>query len=330
MLKNAFFIETDNINPYHNLALEERLFNDHQPHSIIFYLWQNHHTVVVGKNQNAYKECNLKQMELDHCYLARRSTGGGAVYHDLGNLNFTFIASDDDYDIEKQSSVIIRALKQFGIEAKLSGRNDIEVDHKKISGNAFMAADNKKLQHGTLLVNIDKDSLGKYLKVSLGKMQAKGVDSVKSRVENITFFNPSVTIDSLKQALKQAFETIYELPLQPILPSHSLNELIEKYHSYNYLYNKIPDYALIINERLSFGEIQAYVNVVNNYIMDITIFTDAIPLGFIERLKQNLKLTYIDHEAFTLRLTQFLPEDQPYLDDVSYLLKKIKEANDGL
>ncbi|MEA5017950.1 MAG: lipoate--protein ligase [Erysipelotrichaceae bacterium] len=330
MLKHAYLITSDNINPYYNLALEESLFLQHQPTTIMFYLWQNHHTVVIGKNQNAYKECNLQQMESDHCYLARRSTGGGAVYHDLGNLNFTFIVDAEDYDVKRQSNVIINALATFNITANLSGRNDIEVNNKKISGNAFLATENKKMQHGTLLVNIDKASLGKYLKVSATKIKAKGVASVEGRVENIAFFNPAVTIASLKKALITAFEKEYQLELNPYFSKLPLNDLLEKYHSYNYLYNRLPDYALVINERLSFGEVEVYASIVNNYIMDITIFTDALPLSFIDRLKTNLVMTYLDPIAFKQRLTQFVFEDQPYLDDVLYLLNKIKEENDGI
>lgn len=330
MLEAAFYIESTNINPYYNLALEESLFNHHQKNSIIFYLWQNHHTVVIGKNQSAYKECHLKQMELDHCYLARRSTGGGAVYHDLGNLNFTFITDKNNYDIKKQSEIIIQSLKSYGIDAKLSGRNDIEVAGKKISGNAFLTKDSKKLQHGTLLVNIDKTALIKYLNVSDHKIKAKGVDSIQSRVENITTYNPTITIDKLKKTLIQVFEELYQLPLQHILPSNDLNELIEKYHSYNYIYNKIPDYTLVINECLSFGEVELYVKIVNDYIMNIEIYTDAIPLAFIERLKQNLNMTYIDDVAFTARLTQFPKEDQVYLADIKKILELIKEKNNEL
>ena len=330
MLTTAFYLESTNINPYYNLALEESLFNDHQTNSIIFYLWQNHHTVVIGKNQNAYKECHLKQMELDHCYLVRRSTGGGAVYHDLGNLNFTFITDEDNYDIEKQSEVIIKALEQYGITAKLSGRNDIEVEGKKISGNAFLTKDGKKLQHGTLLVNIEKASLLKYLNVSSSKIKAKGVDSVQSRVENITTYNHAITVDNLKVTLKKTFEELYQLPLQQLVPPSDLNELIEKYHSYNYIYNKIPDYTLVINERLSFGEVEIYVNIVNDYIMNLQIYTDAIPLDFIERLRQNINMTYIDDAAFAARLKQFPIEDQIYLADIKKILNLIKEKNNEL
>ena len=330
MLKKAYLVESNSINPYHNLALEEYLFNELPTDSIIFYLWQNHHTVVIGKNQNAHKECDLKQMELDHCYLARRSTGGGAVYHDLGNLNFTFITSSDDHDIAFQSNIIINALSSFNIQAVLSGRNDIEVDHKKISGNAFMVKDQKKLQHGTILLNVDKNTLSKYLTVSKTKIAAKGVNSIKSRIENLTYFNPDINLDNLKTALKRSFSTVYGLQLEPMIPHYQWQELIEKYHSYNYIYNRIPDYDLVLNARLSFGEIEVYVRIINNYIMDIKIFTDSLELDFIKRLQENLKLTFIDDIAFKAIIKRFLPEDKIYLDDTMKLLNMIKEENDGL
>lgn len=325
MLKTAYYVESTSINPYENLAREESLFEHHQPQTVILYLWQNHHTVVIGKNQNAYQECDLPQMERDHCYLARRSTGGGAVYHDLGNLNFTFIADEDDYDLNKQTQTIISALAVFGITAEQSGRNDIEVDGKKISGNAFLHKDGKKLQHGTLLVNTDKQALGKYLRLSPAKRQHKGVASVQSRVENISAFNPSVTIDRLKEVLRRTFELNYGLQLQPFSGYYPLEDLLEKYYSYHFRYNRIPDHTLTFQQRLSFGEIEVYAQIINDCLMELEIYTDAIPLAFIERLKKNLAMTCLQEQAFRQRLEEFPPEDEQYHPDILRLLTLIKE-----
>ena len=130
-------IESDSTNPYKNLALENWLLDHVAEDEVILYLWQNQHTVVVGKNQNAWKECNISTLEADGGHLARRLSGGGAVYHDLGNLNFTFLAHKARYDVAKQLEVILRGLQRLGIEAEKSGRNDILVDGRKVSGNAF-------------------------------------------------------------------------------------------------------------------------------------------------------------------------------------------------
>ena len=155
MSKRLTVIEGISTSPYENLALEEWLLNHVAADEVILYLWQNQHTVVIGKNQNAWKECNITTLEADGGHLARRLSGGGAVYHDLGNLNFTFLAQKENYDVSKQTDVILNALAALGIVAEKSGRNDILVDGRKISGNAFYDHKGRCYQHGTLLLNVD-------------------------------------------------------------------------------------------------------------------------------------------------------------------------------
>ena len=138
--------------PYFNLALEECLFNEQGDDGVTLYLWQNEHTVVIGRNQNAYRECRTRLLSEEGGNLARRTTGGGAVYHDLGNLNFSFIASKQNYNLKRQLSVIIDAVGSLGINACFTGRNDITTDDgAKFSGNAFLHNRTTSIQHGTLL-----------------------------------------------------------------------------------------------------------------------------------------------------------------------------------
>ena len=137
MLEKLTYIESNTTNPYHNLALEEALLFGCGKEECILYLWQNEKTVVIGKNQNAWKECRTEKLERDGGHLARRLSGGGAVYHDLGNLNFTFLVSREHYDLDRQLAVIQRALEHLGLRAEKSGRNDLLINGKKFSGNAF-------------------------------------------------------------------------------------------------------------------------------------------------------------------------------------------------
>ena len=176
---------SDSFDVYRNQAIEKTLF-DLSGDEVVFYLWQNENAVVIGKHQDALSECDYNAFIADGGKVARRISGGGAVYHDRGNLNFTFIAPVKYYDLIKQMKVVTDALKSFGIQASLSGRNDVEVSGRKISGNAFYFHEGKKLHHGTLLIDVDTEKIKKYLTPNAVKLSKKGVKSVESRVVNLT------------------------------------------------------------------------------------------------------------------------------------------------
>lgn len=195
--------------PYRNLAVERYLLEHTPAGSVTLYLWQNKNTVVIGRNQNPWAECNMAQLRRDGGHLVRRLSGGGAVYHDSGNLNFTFLTDARTYNLARQLEVITGALKSLGINAVKSGRNDILVDGRKVSGNAFYTSGGKKYHHGTLLIDVKTDEMAKYLTVSPLKLQAKGVSSVKSRVLNLKEVCPSLTVPVLQKALVRSFAEIY-------------------------------------------------------------------------------------------------------------------------
>ena len=186
MIERIYLDEAGNTLPYGNLAREACLLEAVGVGECILYLWQNQRTVVIGRNQNAWKECRIEQLEADGGHLVRRLSGGGAVYHDLGNLNFTFLVREEDYDVSRQLEVLVGAVNRLGIHAEKTGRNDVTVDGRKISGNAFYRADGHCYHHGTILIDVDKASLSAYLNVSAAKLRSKGVDSVKARVANLT------------------------------------------------------------------------------------------------------------------------------------------------
>ena len=190
MIKTLYTCMGTGFNPYENLALEEMLLTHVPKESCILYLWQNQKTVVIGKNQNAWKECRFQELEADGGHLARRLSGGGAVFHDLGNLNFTFLIPSSDYDLSKQMSVILEAVRSLGIDAQKSGRNDVTVDGKKFSGNAFCQKGGNSYHHGTLMLRVDTQKVARYLNVSEKKLRSKGVSSVTSRVCNLCDFIP--------------------------------------------------------------------------------------------------------------------------------------------
>ena len=277
-----YYLVSNEVNPYLNLSVEEFLLNDLPKDSCVFYLWQNDKTVVIGKNQEAAAECDLTTMAKEGITLARRCTGGGAVYHDLGNLNFSFIFPNETYDVKRQLEVIITALSNLGITAEISGRNDITVGDAKISGNAFITRKSHSLHHGTLLVDTDFSAMAKCLTPSIYKLRKKTIASVASRVINLSSIK-AITVDQLKEALSAAFEKAY---------SCELKELTGEINSFAYL-AKHQDDAYLLGEKNLMTEVieglfdECYYkfafNIENGRITDILIYTDSLATD-VERL----------------------------------------------
>ena len=178
-------VRTGCTDPYVNLAAEEYLTMNAEDGAMTLFLWQNARTVVIGRNQNPWRECDVESIKRDGISLARRMSGGGAVYHDMGNLNFTFIARDGLFDISKQTDVILHACRLLGINASKTGRNDLTVAERKFSGHAYFSSGGFNYHHGTIMMDVAADDLSKYLNVSEAKLKSKGVASVISRVTNL-------------------------------------------------------------------------------------------------------------------------------------------------
>ncbi|MBO7406799.1 MAG: lipoate--protein ligase, partial [Clostridia bacterium] len=206
-VQNAEIYISGSVDPRFNLALEDLLFKrTENSGAIIMYLWQNQNTVVIGKSQNAWREVRTELLEQEGGTLVRRTSGGGAVFHDLGNLCFTFIAPRDEYEKINWRELIAQAVRSIGIDAEVNGRNDIVTgDGRKFSGNAFRFTRHAGLMHGTLLVDADLDKMGRYLNVSPAKLEAKGVSSVRSRVVNLKELSLALTIPALSDRLIEAF-----------------------------------------------------------------------------------------------------------------------------
>jgi len=284
-LNKIVYIESDSYNPYVNLSLEEDLLNKACENILYFYLWQNENTVVIGKNQSAKQQCNIDLMKKDNVYLARRSSGGGAVFHDLGNLNYTFIYSKGFFDIEKNLNVIKKALSYHGIEAYFSGRNDLLVNGNKISGQAYLNKEKFSLHHGTLLVNANLKNLSKYLKKDDSKLKTHGVKSHSQRVSNLSSFNNSISVEKIKESLKIAISEEFKLPLYK--KKEMDNFLFEKYKSNTWLY-RLDTKGQRINKRFDYGLIDMYLKISNNVITQIDINSDIMDLNIIDEIKRCL------------------------------------------
>lgn len=300
---NLKLVTSLSYDPWFNLAVEEHLFNTIEDNTVIMYLWQNQNTVVIGKSQNAWKECRVSELESEGGKLARRPSGGGAVFHDLGNMCYTFVCSSGLYDLEKQLSVIIGAVKRQGIDAQFTGRNDITTaDGRKFSGNAFRFAKDKGVMHGTILMDTDPVKMSRYLQVSKAKMQAKGVDSVRSRVVNLIELNPDITPSNMAKSLKESFreiygdwkdETVFSFEDMPA----EIEPLYKKYASWEWRLGETPNFNMKFETRFTWGGFDISIEAGNGIIKDIEIYTDAMDADLAEILKNSLqgcRLSYDD------------------------------------
>lgn len=313
MINKITYVESNQYNPYRNLAVEEYLLLHCEDKECILYLWQNQNTIVIGRNQNAWKECLVSKLEEDGGHLARRLSGGGAVYHDLGNLNFTFLVRKENYSVEKQLNVIVKAVQKLGVNAEKSGRNDIVVDGKKFSGNAFYEQGDCCYHHGTLMVNVNLGELSKYLTVSKEKLQSKGVDSVKSRVTNLTEYVPGLTIDGLKAVLKEAFEEVYGLSSQTIafdeLPQDEIAASEKHFSSWNWLYGRKIDFQYEMTKRFSWGQVTMQLQVAEGRIADVAVYSDALKLDAVQAIPKYLKNIRYNKKSISTELSLYWSED---------------------
>lgn len=287
------YTETDCTNPFINLATEEYMTFRAAEGEVTMYLWQNANTVVIGKNQNPWRECRVESMREGDCKLARRISGGGAVYHDLGNLNFTFIAREGEYDIPKQTEVILEAVRLLGINAEKTGRNDLTIDGMKFSGHAYYQSNGYCYHHGTIMFNVDPTPLGEYLNVSASKLKSKGVKSVRSRITNLINHKPDVTLEELKKALYDAFAKVYggdverfDIPTAESDPE--LKALIDKYSSEEWRFGRKIPFTTSVSERLDWGGVDIELQVEGGVIQDCGLFSDSLETEVFGVLKEKL------------------------------------------
>ena len=274
-------------NPHLNLAVESTLLNQGDNDSVTMFLWKNEQTVVYGYNQNPFTECNVELLLSEGGHAARRRTGGGAVYHDLGNLNFSFVANKNLYDVHKQMNVIKTALGYFGLETEVSGRNDILFDGRKFSGNAFGIYKDRRLHHGTILIKTDGEKLAKYLKVNPAKLQKHGVKSVASRIINLSEV-ADITSDSIIPYLSKAFEEVYEAKAEIIgfndLLTDKVLETRDLFASDDYLFGKWRNFHAKKSAQFSWGlvELDMHVNEEKGIIESVSIASDGLEPDLID------------------------------------------------
>ena len=318
MIHHISLFQGSSTDPYYNLAVEEHLMETVKPGQCILYLWQNRNTVVIGRNQNAWKECRTTLLEQEGGFLARRLSGGGAVFHDLGNLNFTFLACDEDYDQNRQFDVICRACRTLGIPAEISGRNDLLVDGRKCSGSAFYHHNGTSYHHGTLLVHVDLERLGRYLSPSKAKLEAQGVESVRARVVNLRDYVPSLTCQEMGQIVETAFSRVYGLPLERLTPealdSAEVERLRVRNGSREWLYGARLPFSFICEGKFPWGELTLELTVERGIVRQAKVWSDAMDWRIAPVLEQALPGCLFELAALQKRLQTVLEPSEAVKD----------------
>ena len=297
-MKTAIYMTTST-DPWKNLGVEEYLLNTQAVPTL--YLWQNDRTVVIGRHQNAWAECDVKALEDFGGKLARRLSGGGAVYHDLGNLNFTFILPNDVFDRARQNRVILNAVRAVGIHAEANGRNDLTADGRKFSGHAFCTRGANSYHHGTLMVASDLERLTSFLTVDASKLASKAVSSVRSRVVNLRELSPELGIVELAQALTDAFVAEYGeaecFNVEKDLKNAEIEELGRKYASWDWRFGETPRFDARFKTRFPWGGVEVQLELRDAKVERAKVYTDALDTEFAGELEEKLVGTAFDAAA---------------------------------
>ena len=322
-----------------NLSLEEYMLDHVNDDEFIFYVWRNGKSLIIGRNQNAHAECNLKAIDEDGVRLVRRISGGGAVYFDDGNATYSFIAHKKNYSKKLNYGIIIDALKRLGLDTEQSGRNDILLDGKKISGNAFFNKGPRYLHHGTLLYNVNLADMGKYLNVSKKKLQSKGVKSVRSRVTNLIEHKPNLKYDDIVDAFYQQFCDVagHKVDIVTLDEIRKDNPEAEKYYqrhiSDEWKLGKNPEFNHSFDEKFDWGSVQFNFMVKDNRVKEVLVYTDSLLPDYFQKIDEVLlgedyhSKSLIDAITYKINLDEFTKVDSKPDHE---LIRNIEQINKDL
>ncbi|MFJ7976036.1 lipoate--protein ligase [Peribacillus sp. JNUCC 23] len=297
------FVDNKGIHdPQMNLAIEEYILKNLDINETYLLFYINGPSIIIGKNQNTIEEINTEYVENNGIKVVRRLSGGGAVYHDLGNLNFSFITKDDGqsfHDFKKFTEPVVKALSKLGINAEISGRNDILAEGRKISGIAQFSTRGRMFTHGTLLFNSEMDHIVSSLKVKKDKIESKGIKSVRSRVANIAeFLEEPMTIEEFRSLiLKYIYEEKETIPEYVLTEEDwaKINEISkERYQNWDWNYGKSPKFNLQHSHRFPVGSIDIRLEVNKGKIENCKVYGDFFGVGDVSEIEE--KLTGIRYE----------------------------------
>lgn len=312
------YIVNDSHNSYFNMAVEEYLLYELELGEHYLTLWQNKAAVVVGRNQNSWDEVNLEFIKEHNVAVVRRLTGGGAVYHDQGNLNFTFIFKNQKsgkYDFASFMAPVVEALKKLGLPAAIDGRNDITINGKKVSGNSQYRQKDRVIHHGTLLFDVDLDNLENSLKVSHDKLAKRGVSSVRSRVINIReLLSFSMEMVEFKGLIKEALMTAFgadqgDYHLTPA-DLRRVEELKRgKYETWEWNFGASPSYNIKKSERFPWGKLEIFLDVRDGVITGCKIYGDFFGRNDLLPLEKSLENVPFQEDEIRKALQSVEPDN---------------------
>jgi len=291
------FIDNENItDPTINLAIEEYALRNLPIDETYLLFYVNEPSIIIGKNQNTIEEINKDYVDKEGIQIVRRLSGGGAVYHDLGNLNFSFITKDDGasfFNFKKFTDPVTVALKNLGVEAKLSGRNDIHVGERKISGNAQYTTRGRMFSHGTLMLDSEIEKVVDALNVNEEKIRSKGIKSIRSRVANINeFLEQKLTVDELKKVLLESIFSNGEVETYTLTEEDwkGIEKVSQdRYKKWEWNYGKSPKFDLQRSKRFDAGTVDVRLNVSKGMIKECKIFGDFFGVGDVSDVEEMLK-----------------------------------------
>lgn len=291
------FIDNKGItDPQINLAIEEYALKNLDINETYLLFYINGPSIIIGKNQNTIEEINTEYVEANNIKVVRRLSGGGAVYHDLGNLNFSFITKDDGesfHNFKKFTEPVVEALRKLGVNAELSGRNDLVVGGRKISGNAQFSTRGRMFSHGTLMLDSEIENVVSALKVKKDKIESKGIKSIRSRVANISeFMDEKISIEDFRSLLLEYIfggkENIQEYVLteEDWEKIHEISK--ERYQNWDWNYGKSPKFNLQHSHRFPVGGIDVRLDVNKGIIENCKIFGDFFGVGDVAEIEEKL------------------------------------------
>ena len=304
------YLETGSLNPFYNLAFEEYVLDNRKDGDYLL-LWQNDNTIVVGQNQNAEAEINRAFVEAHGIRVVRRMTGGGTVYHDLGNLNYSFITDagpTDRLSMERFTKPVVSALRQLGMDAEASGRNDILIEGKKVSGTAQRLLGGRILHHGTLLFDSNPDMVSGALNADPEKFRSKSTKSVRSRIGNIRdFLKADMDLPAFWRYLKTALAE--EGVVTDSLSGEEIAKVSElertKYNTWEWNFGRSPKYDFTNKRRFEGGSLEVGAQVENGYIMQMGFYGDFLSVSPLEPLTNALQGCAFRKEDIAAVLGQF-------------------------